>query len=197
MKMLRIWYLSIFSLMLSPLAWSQVGGGVSIGMNASQIDGDLYGGYSKIGYNVGGYSFFEFTENIAAQVEILFSEKGSRAVTDAFTFRVALHYIQVPLLFRYTIFGNDRTALSVHVGPSIDYLWRAQRGTGSQKIDDLDNYSTLGVDAHAGATFRFTPNIALTLRHSLGLTNANNLPGRNPWFRHRYLTTALRINWNN
>src|ERR1043165_9035546 len=52
-------------------------GGLVVGANFAQVDGDNYAGYHRIGINAGGIVYTKFDEHLAASIEILYSQKGS------------------------------------------------------------------------------------------------------------------------
>ena len=55
--------------------------GPILGANFTQVDGDNFAGYHKVGINVGGIVYAQLAEHFAASMEILFSQKGARSNT--------------------------------------------------------------------------------------------------------------------
>jgi hypothetical protein len=90
-------------------------GGLLLGANFSQIDGDYYAGYHKVGLNVGGIAYAQLKTHLALSMEILYSEKGSKIsssdplrlvsvnnVTYATTdYGIKLNYAEVPVMINY------------------------------------------------------------------------------------------------
>jgi hypothetical protein len=85
-------------------------GGVLLGSSFSQVDGDAYAGYHKVGLNVGGIVYTRLSSEIALSLEILFSQKGSRGHlsqqvgnTDSIltNYRINLNYAEIPLMLNY------------------------------------------------------------------------------------------------
>lgn len=83
----------------------------SIGLNASQIDGDTYGGYHKLGYYGGLLVNRQINERIEFELGITFLQKGSRknanpVENDLSYYLVRLNYAEVPvqLLYNYKKF---------------------------------------------------------------------------------------------
>lgn len=83
-------------------------GGLVAGANFTQLDGDNYAGYHKVGLNLGGIMYARFDEHIAASIEILFSQKGAHGhkeqeVAGAYiqSYDVTLNYAEVPLQLCY------------------------------------------------------------------------------------------------
>jgi Outer membrane protein beta-barrel domain len=80
-------------------------GGIA-GLNASQVDGDNYGGYKKVGFILGGYVNTSLTEKWSTQFEIYYTTKGSQKNArpdkgDYKALKISLSYIEVPLALRY------------------------------------------------------------------------------------------------
>ncbi len=84
-------------------------GGVLAGANFSQVDGDSYAGYHKVGFNIGGIVYTQFAEHLAASLEILFSQKGSRGHktqesgtgTIITGYNIDLNYAEIPIQINY------------------------------------------------------------------------------------------------
>lgn len=87
-------------------------GGVTVGLNASQVDGDGFSGFHKPGLNAGATVFWHFTPSVALQLELRYSQKGSRGVrsdNDPYVgsyfeqYKMQLNYAEVPLILYYVM----------------------------------------------------------------------------------------------
>ncbi len=81
------------------------GAGALLGVNASQIQGDRFAGYDKLGL-LGGLTAQVFlTEKIDISIEILYSQLGSRPEFNLNSsndpFKIKLDYISVPVYVKY------------------------------------------------------------------------------------------------
>jgi hypothetical protein len=84
-------------------------GGLILGANFSQVDGDNYAGYHRVGVNAGGIVYTRFDEHLAASIEILYSQKGSHSQKEQEgpsgsyikSYDVRLNYAEVPLQLCY------------------------------------------------------------------------------------------------
>ncbi len=81
-------------------------GGLVLGLNFTQIDGDTYFGYHKVGLNAGGVVYVHFTKVFGASMELLYSQKGSRGEnvvespyigTYVTKYFMNVNYVEVPL----------------------------------------------------------------------------------------------------
>lgn len=80
--------------------------GPIIGANFSQIDGDNYAGYNKIGFNAGGILYAHLANKVAVSMEILYSQKGARGTMSKTStnnqfiiskYKTTLSYAEVPV----------------------------------------------------------------------------------------------------
>jgi len=80
--------------------------GAILGLNASQVEGDGFGGYNKVGLIIGGFTNTQLSEKWSAQFEIYYTNKGSRKNAnpdrgDFSSLKVTLDYIEIPVALRY------------------------------------------------------------------------------------------------
>jgi hypothetical protein len=81
-------------------------GGLIVGANLTQVDGDDYYGYHKIGLHTGATVYVHFNRTWGASMDLLFSQKGSRGGTISEypgigpavdKYFIKLNYIEVPI----------------------------------------------------------------------------------------------------
>jgi len=107
MKTKVILLFTIISLGFSHLSFSQVfKSGAILGINTSQIEGDGFGGYKKVGVILGGFTNTKLSANWSTQFEIYYTNKGSRknanpSKGDFRALKVTLDYIEIPVALRY------------------------------------------------------------------------------------------------
>jgi hypothetical protein len=98
--------------------------GVIAGANFTQVDGDNYAGYHKVGLNIGGIVYAHLANHLAASIEMLYSQKGSRGhkvqesgLSGVFInkYRIDLNYAEIPIQINY--FDKRRS----HFGGGISY----------------------------------------------------------------------------
>lgn len=105
-------------------------GGLVGGINFSQVDGDGYKGYAKMGYTGGGILMLPFGEmdmpikdaTIALSVEVLFTQKGSKGrgvLTGLVSQDINLQYGEVPI--QLNLYRGPRKS-SFGAGFAIGYL---------------------------------------------------------------------------
>lgn len=126
-------------------------GGLLLGTNFSQVDGDSYAGYHKVGLNAGGIMYFHLDESLAGSMEILFSQKGARGhrvQESGFvgqyinSFKIDLNYVEIPLQINYfdrrkSHFGGGFSYSQLMNGKEDIYV---SDGVGGQNKVNTDNY---------------------------------------------------------
>jgi hypothetical protein len=100
-------------------------GGVVIGANFAQVDGDYFAGYHKIGLNVGGIVYAQVAKHVALSLEILYSQKGSKSnlpepsttlVNTYITkYGINVNYAEIPVMINY--FDKRKS----HFGVGVSY----------------------------------------------------------------------------
>jgi len=84
-------------------------GGLILGGNFAQVDGDQIAGYHKVGLNVGGIVYVNVHEHVSISLEILYSQKGSRMSKAQLTatgmyitdYRINLNYAEIPVMVNF------------------------------------------------------------------------------------------------
>ncbi len=101
-------------------------GGVSVGLAATQVDGDGHSGFDKAGPIVGVWTSRKVNRKISGSLEVRYIQKGSYAKSqlDGVTvgyYRIRLHYTEFPITAIYSL--NDKINFSGGMG--VAYLWKA------------------------------------------------------------------------
>ena len=149
-------------------------GGVLAGGLISQVDGDNWEGYNKLGYMAGGFVQLELSKHSSLQLEMEYIQKGSRKPANAdsgdyYSYLLRLHYLEIPLLYQFAFLKR----FSVEAGPAIDVLLGySEQGDGQEvpnkyPIRRVTLAGILGVSGyitrHLKATFRMNYSL-LSLR---------------------------------
>jgi hypothetical protein len=116
-------------------------GAVSAGINLTQVDGDEFFGFHKVGLNIGPMVSLPFGKNKkwSVSLELLYSQKGSYhyGAYDSTTFRLVQDYAEVPVLIHFT----DKNLISGGVGFSYGQLINYKE-TKNQLYDSVFQYQT-------------------------------------------------------
>ena len=147
------------------------------GFNASQIDGDDYAGFNKVGLNVGIRGDILLSEKMQVGMELIWSQRGSRSELLAGQsgvpqLKIDLDYVQVPVLFKYNdwyIEDGDYYRVHAFTGLSYGRLMRA-KAENSFFEGQTELFRKNDIGFHIGAGYLFNENLALTIRFNRGLT---------------------------
>ena len=141
-------------------------GGVMLGLNASQIDGDILSGYNKAGITGGVFVRSELNHKWEAQFEIKYSPKGSATSKESVEIRkVRLLYIEMPVLLSYQII-ND---LKIQGGVGFAYMFSAMQTEGSGYYDFQSPPDSFEMNGQIGLWYNFLENFGLSLRYSYSI----------------------------
>lgn len=98
-------------------------GGVMAGFVGSQVAGDSYSGFNKLGFSGGVFANVELSNNSFIQMELSFIQKGSRfnpkpekGLYDEYIMR--LSYIELPVLYQFRFLD----IFKAEFGIACDYL---------------------------------------------------------------------------
>jgi Outer membrane protein beta-barrel domain len=191
--------LTLFMSFLLLLSLSQTFGqdrfkaGVAVGLNLTQLDGDLQQGYDKPGLNLGLKGFVIIKPQFDVSAELFFNQKGavyssSKALGDTKTLysTFSLNYADVIFLANFNINPNEAETHyrhTFHAGLSFGRLVNSttsvQRGSTNQT--DLEqsltkNYKSNDAAFVIGWSWYFNKRMGITLRHTLSLSNMYDNP---------------------
>ncbi|MCS6916882.1 MAG: outer membrane beta-barrel protein [Chitinophagales bacterium] len=101
-------------------------GGVVLGINASQVDGDDYAGYTKVGLNAGFYGQIPISPRFFVSTEILYSQQGAKSRVRQglpLEFLTRYDYAVVPVLLHF----QEKEAINFGAGFAFARLINQQR----------------------------------------------------------------------
>jgi len=153
-------------------------GGVTLGTLSFDPEDSADYGY-RIGLAVGGYVALPLGSRLTIQPEGLFNQRGAKASEEGLESKIALDYIDVPVLVKYAITRGGSRSFFVFGGPSAAFKVRSRATAtfGDTTIDldaddDIESFE-FGVVAGGGVDFG---KWSIDGRYSLGLSNLNKDP---------------------
>ncbi len=127
-------------------------GGFCGGFNFTQVDGDNYAGFNKVGLTAGPIVHINFNRNWSASMELLYSQKGARNKPNAINLNeyiLRMDYAEVPILINY----NDKNRLIFHAGGSYGRLINVEEKLNGVTLNYEDDFSTDEISYLIGGTF--------------------------------------------
>ncbi len=160
-------------------------GGFALGFNMSQVHGDLFSGFNKLGLNAGPVLHINFSENWFLKMEILFTQKGSRATPSqtinlGYTYNLRFNYVEIPVMIGY----NDKNRLLFQAGAGYGRLFSVIEEIQGVNTTNENNYENseisyiiggtilLGEKKHYGLDVRYQGSIT-----SVGVPRDPTFPG--------------------
>ncbi len=154
---MKIKLIVLLLLLSSQLIYSQgFKGGLIGGLVVSQVDGDAYAGYHKIGIQGGIYSRYIFNKSWSLYNELKFIQKGSNQTNkdDPYSdFKIKLNYIGLPFILNYQY--NDKFIFGAGLSYGILMSAEVQDGAG---IVDQEHLSYHNYDANLIIQIKYTLN---------------------------------------
>lgn len=154
-------------------------GSLKVGMVASQVDGDNFAGFNKIGLTIGPSVFVQLNEKLLLNVDILYTQKGSRVGAQSGSdlgtyierYKLNINSIDLPFVLNYVhkstyIFGAG-LAYSAFVSSkeSLEGLYSTQ--TYSSDVYKFNRHS---VEAIFQVAAMANKNLMLGIRYQYGLS---------------------------
>jgi len=117
-----LFFVSFFTTVVSSYGQAFKGGAAG-GIVGSQVAGDTYSGYNKLGAYAGLWISLDLSERSSLKTELSYFQKGSRHNPDEkrqdFTIYIMrLGYIEMPFLYQYHL----KSKIILEAGPSFSYL---------------------------------------------------------------------------
>jgi hypothetical protein len=161
-------------LIVSDLKAQDVTFGIKSGVTLSNVSTDFSQKGSLTSFHLGGFMEALYSEKIAVQPEILYSEQGFKFGDGDSNTTFKLSYINVPVMIKYYVVKD----LYVEAGPQIGFLNTAKlileqnENTTTQNVKDALRNNDLSLSFGAGFNIKNQFNIGA--RYNLGLTNFLN-----------------------
>ncbi len=151
--------------------------GAIAGAAFSQVEGDTYTGFNKIGIVGGLYVNRWFNDVWAAQFEIVYKQKGSRhspneSKSDYTLYKLNLNYMEVPLLAKLRV--ND---LMFEVGGAFGALIHSSEEDENGTINASYPFEDYEISGLAGISYQVYPRMLVNLRWSYAFTRARKAYG--------------------
>ena len=135
-------------------------GGLVAGLAGSQIDGDNFSGYNKVGLELGSFADYKLSDKWSVRSGVFLIQKGAHSSAQMPYFKTVIDEVEVPLWFNY--YPYKRFGATFGVG--FAYIYRAFYHA-SYTLDRED----LGIgywDYTAYVSFNYRLNSFMTLRAS-------------------------------
>jgi len=157
-------------------------GGLIGGLTASQVDGDSYAGFDKLGLQGGVYVFTRFSELWGLQMEIKYTGRGARkktSVDDPSIYKLSLNYIDIPLI----VWLNYNEKIKFEGGFLTGYLFHISGEDSNGKIptEYINEFKKFDYCWLLGLRYNINKKFSVGIRYSYSLfsiSKAKNNDGK-------------------
>jgi hypothetical protein len=186
-----------------PAHAQKVLGGISVGMNLTQVDGDEFYGFRHVGLNFGPMVMVPFgkNKNWSVSMELLYSQKGSyhNGSTDSTTYRLNLDYIDIPVMVHFT----DKKIISAGLGFCYGQLINKSESMLFISPDSLKGaFLPYDISVLGEVSVRIWNRFWLNVRYQYSMFNLRTVTFQNPytpsdvWTRDQYNNVlSLRLTY--
>ena len=160
---------AIFFLSISLAGFSQkFNAGMFAGVSASQVDGDFYSGFKKLGLTSGAYVNREVSSDIYWQLEIKWVMRGVyEGPTNSnpdFLYRSAYHYIEFPLSVHYL--WNEKVQVEAGFSPEVLVNVKFWDQDGILDPSQYPENRRVGLSVFAGIHYWYTDKTSVGIRYT-------------------------------
>ncbi|MBA2423026.1 MAG: PorT family protein [Chitinophagales bacterium] len=168
------------------VTWAQVNSitelrfraGIVLGLNATQVDGDDYAGYHKLGLNGGFTAQLPVSKKFFFSTEILYSQKGAKSRTFQgvpLAYRTKLNYAEIPLLFNF----QEKHAVNFGLGVSYGRLIKVREYIDGIEQDPFEDFRRNDIAGVANGNYLISDHLQLNLRFAYSLIPIGYSPTSN------------------
>ena len=180
--------LLLFLLPVAVAAQQTFRAGITVGLNGCQIHGDSDWGYHKVGLNAGAFVCTDPSQKWYGQMEIDYSQKGSRKFAnpnngDFTTFTIQMNYVEVPFLVRY-----NAGKIFLELGETAGFMFKAREWDTNGEIAPRD-FRKLETANIFGIGYNRNDNLQFSLRTTNSLLPV--LKFQTPVYYQRYIANLF------
>ncbi len=149
--------------------------GIRGGIIGSQVDGDKYEGFNKVGITAGIFVKRKLSDLFSLQLELNYIQKGSRKPTnmdDNTYYLMRVNYVEVPLLLQW----HTSKSIDIFGGPSFGKLLNSYEETefGSFTGPAFEKYE---LAARIGISYKLSDQWSVDGRYCNSITTIRPFPG--------------------
>ena len=155
---------------------------LSLGLVGSQVDGDTYSGYNKSGLMAGLGVNHQLGEKMEFELAITYIQKGARknsnpAKGDLNYYLFRLHYVEVPLMFKY-----NYKKIKLEAGLSYAYLFSYSEENAAVGYYTTNPPLHRDVSYDLGCGYKISDNFLVNLRYSYSMLPIRPYSGQNVYY---------------
>jgi hypothetical protein len=166
--------------------WAQdFKGGITGGITSSQVDGDRYSGFHKLGFHIGGFVNRPLKGKSSVQFGIQYNQKGSyKNFKDDPTrdfYKIRLHYVEMPVKYQY----QYNPKFGFYGGLSFSYLISSLEadGYGALRPEDSPEFNKTDLNALVGLRYQLRKEVHFIASFAYSLYSIRTQYTNSPFLR--------------
>jgi len=182
----RLSYIVAFSFLFPAITLAQYfDGGAVFGISASQVDGDRYWGFNKLGLLGGGYIKRMFTYTVEGQLELRYIMKGAyeaENIDNAIYYKLVLHYVDIPVTVHYIYKKN----FLFEIGLAPEFIvYNREEDEYGKTPEDAPPFHKLTMSAIGGIAYTFREKITADVRYNYSVVPIRSHPSGQTYLLNR------------
>jgi len=173
--MLKKIIFAFFIILTHPVFSQQFEGGFLGGFSATQVDGDLFSGYNKLGITAGAYVTRELSSSFILKTELRYIQKGAYQKPTEFNpslFKTSLQYTELPIMLQF--FYTEKVYFELGLIPEALLASKEEDENGLIPIDQSLEFHRFTLEGGAGVGYFLTDHLAAGFRYSYSLLTARD-----------------------
>jgi hypothetical protein len=158
-------------------------GGLVFGITASQVDGDSYSGYDKLGLQGGVYVSTEINDYLDARMEIIYNSRGARSAAsedNTGSYLLRLQYIDLPVMAAFNI--KQYGAIELGLVPGYLFSVSGEDDLGELPEEALVDFHKFDLDILLGANFNITQKFSVNFRYCYSIFSIRDLESAGAYY---------------
>jgi len=162
-------------------------GGFTTGLSLSQIDGDGWSGFNKLGLVAGGFVTTKLSNRLTSQYEVKYVQKGARERFDPKernVHKTQLEYLEMPVTVNYSIKSDS---FLIETGLLLARIVRSKAYDAFGETGLQNPYHKFDFGFIIGASYKLNKHIWFNLRYTYSIIRIRKLefPGVGWWWYNR------------
>lgn len=192
----KILLAACFIFVINAVVAQRFDAGLILGFNGTQVEGDTFKGYHKVGLLAGAFVQTDIAPAIVAGMEIKYSQKGSRKqydpkIPDVDKYIMRLGYIDIPLFMGFRT--NDKSMIIGGIAPGILIHSKELNTEGEIPEQDRQDFNTFDLQPFLGFQFDFLERASLDLRFSLSVIACSDKSKTNYYFHNGLYNNVISL----
>jgi len=177
----NLFFIIILVFSADTLAAQNFRGSIITGLSTSQIDGDEYSGYNKLGFYAGVSVERPLGNVVGIKTELYYISKGAKQNVDGYEIhKTSLNYVELPLMVTFLPFKQ----VEFDFGMAFSYLIKARMWSmGEEYPEGVVDIKDMQYSAIVTGSYFFSEHIAFNVRFDYAFLPIKENPN---WYSNNF-----------